>query len=467
VSGLLDDLRAAVGPRNVRVDGDLSAWEVDWRKRWQGRAFAVVRPAATAEVAAVVKACAAHGAAVVPQGGNTGLVGGSVPDASGTQVLLSLTRMNRVRAVDAANLAMTVDAGCVLEAVQQQAAAHGLLFPLSLAAEGSCTIGGNLATNAGGTQVLRYGNARELCLGLEVVTPAGDVWNGLSGLRKDNTGYDLRDLYIGSEGTLGIITAATLKLVPQPAAVMTALAAVPTMDAAVALLQRAQARLSAGLTGFEVMGEFALSLVRRHFPQLAQPLPPAPWTVLLEQSDAEGQAHARRLFEALLESSLEDGLITDAAIAENLAQSHAMWHLRESIPLAQVEEGANIKHDIALPVSRIPAFVADTDAALEQAFPGVRLVDFGHLGDGNLHYNVQAPQGVSADDFLREREAAVNAIVYGAVVAHGGSISAEHGIGQLKRDELAHTKSPVALALMRAIKRALDPDGIMNPGRVL
>jgi FAD/FMN-containing dehydrogenase len=467
VSSLLDDLRAAVGARHVLVDGDLSAWEVDWRKRWQGRARAVVRPAATGEVAAVVKACAAHGTAIVPQGGNTGLVGGSVPDGSGTQVLLSLTRMNRVRAVDAANLTLTVDAGCVLEAVQQQAAGHGLLFPLSLAAEGSCTIGGNLATNAGGTQVLRYGNARELCLGLEVVTPAGDVWNGLSGLRKDNTGYDLRDLYIGSEGTLGIITAATLKLVPQPAAVMTALAAVPTMDAAVALLQRAQARLSSGLTGFEVMSEFALSLVRRHFPQLAQPLPPAPWTALLEQSDAEGQAHARQLFEALLESSLEDGLITDAAIAENLAQSHAMWHLRESIPLAQVEEGPNIKHDIALPVSRIPAFVAETDAALAQAFPGVRLVDFGHLGDGNLHYNVQAPQGVSADDFLRDQEAAVNAVVYGAVVAHGGSISAEHGIGQLKRDELMHTKSPVALALMRAIKRALDPQGIMNPGRVL
>jgi len=467
VNGLLDALRAAVGERHVLVGGDLSAWEVDWRKRWHGRAQAVVRPATTDEVAAVVQACTSHGATIVPQGGNTGLVGGSVPDTSGTQVLLALTRMNRIRAVDAANLTMTVDAGCVLEAVQQQAAAHGLLFPLSLAAEGSCTIGGNLATNAGGTQVLRYGNARELCLGLEVVTAAGEVWNGLTGLRKDNTGYDLRDLFIGSEGTLGIITAATLKLVPQPAAVMTALAAVPTMDDAVALLQRAQARLGAGLTGFEVMGDFAVSLVRRHFPQLAQPLPPAPWTVLLEQSDAESESHARALFEALLESALADGLIVDAAVAENLAQSQAMWHLRESIPLAQVEEGPNIKHDISVPVSRIPVFVAETDAALAQAFPGVRLVDFGHLGDGNLHYNVQAPEGVAATDFLRDHEAAVNGIVYGAVIAHGGSISAEHGIGRLKRDELAHTKSPVALSLMRAIKHALDPAGVMNPGRVL
>jgi FAD/FMN-containing dehydrogenase len=315
--------------------------------------------------------------------------------------------------------------------------------------------------------VVRYGNARELCLGLEVVNAQGEVWNGLAGLRKDNTGYDLRDLFIGSEGTLGVITAATLKLFPQPAAVMTALAAVPTMDSAVALLQRAQARLGAGLTGFEVMGEFALSLVRRHFPQLTQPLPPSPWTVLLEQSDAESETHARSLFESLLESALDDGLIDDAAVAESLEQSHALWHLRESIPLAQAEEGLNIKHDISLPVSHIATFVAQADAALTSAFPGVRLVDFGHLGDGNLHYNVQAPDGMDAGSFLRDHEAAVNHVVYDAVAAHGGSISAEHGIGQLKRDELVQRKSPVALALMRAIKGALDPSGLMNPGRVL
>ena len=464
---LLEALRAAVGAANVLSDGDLSAWEVDWRKRYRGQALAVVRPASIAEVAAVVKACAAHGAGIVAQGGNTGMVGGSVPDASGTQVVLSLTRLNRIRAIDAANLTMTVDAGCVLQAVQEAAAAQGLLFPLSLAAEGSCTIGGNLATNAGGTQVLRYGNARDLCLGLEVVTASGEVWNGLTGLRKDNTGYDLRDLFIGSEGTLGIITAATLKLYPQPAAVMTALAALPTLAAASQLLQLAQTRLGAGLTGFEVMGEFALTLVRQHFPQLAQPLPPAPWMVLLEQSDTESESHARSLFESLLESALEAGIISDAAVAESLVQSHAMWHLRESIPLAQAEEGLNIKHDISLPVSRIPSFVAGTDAALHAAFPGARLVNFGHLGDGNLHYNLQAPQGVAAADFLRDNEAAVNAIVYDAVVAHGGSISAEHGIGALKREELAQRKSPVALSMMRAIKSALDPAGVMNPGRLL
>lgn len=466
-AALLEALRSAVGERGMVAGGDLSAWELDWRKRYRGRALAVVRPASTAEVAAVVKACAAHGTGIVAQGGNTGLVGGSVPDASGTQVVLSLTRMNRVRQVDAANSTMTVDAGCVLQAIQQEAERVGFLFPLSLAAEGSCTIGGNLATNAGGTQVLRYGNARDLCLGLEVVTATGEVWNGLSGLRKDNTGYDLRDLYIGSEGTLGIITGATLKLFPRPAAKTTALAALPTLAAAVGLLQLAQSRLGAALTGFEVMGETALGLVRQHFPQLRQPLPPSPWTVLLEQSDAESEAHARALFESLLESALEQGLIEDAAVAESLEQSHAMWHLRESIPLAQAEEGLNIKHDISLPVSRIPEFVASTDLALLDAFPGVRLINFGHLGDGNLHYNVQAPHGLAAADFLRNHEAGVNRIVYDAVTAHEGSISAEHGIGTLKREELSARKPAVALQLMRAIKTALDPAGLMNPGRLL
>ncbi|HEV8315378.1 MAG TPA: FAD-binding oxidoreductase [Burkholderiaceae bacterium] len=467
MSDLLNRLREAVGAPNVLTDGDLSAWEVDWRKRYRGQALAVVRPGSTAEVAAVVEACAAHGVSIVPQGGNTGLVGGSVPDESGTQVLLSLTRMNRVRSIDAANLTMTVDAGCVLQAVQQAAAAEGLLFPLSLAAEGSCTSGGNLAANAGGTQVLRFGNARELCLGLEVVTAAGEVWDGLSGLRKDNTGYDLRDLFIGSEGTLGIITGAVLKLYPQPRAKCTALAACASVDDAVALLQLAQARCGSLLTGFELMGEFALALVRRHFPQLAQPLPPSTWCVLLELSDGESEEHARSLFEGLLEAALEQGVIGDAAVAETLTQSHAMWHLRESIPLAQAEEGLNVKHDIALPVSRIPEFVASTDAALRAAFPGVRLVDFGHLGDGNLHYNVQAPEGIEAAEFLRANEAAINTLVYDAVVARGGSISAEHGIGALKREKLVTVKSPVAMALMRSIKQALDPQNLMNPGRVL
>ena len=467
MSGVLDALRSAVGAAQVLADGDLSAYELDWRKRYRGRALAVVRPASTAEVAAVVRACAEQGAGLVAQGGNTGLVGGSVPDASGTQVLISLTRLNRIRTIDTANLTLTAEAGCVLQTVQEAAAAHGLLFPLSLAAEGSCTIGGNLATNAGGTQVLRYGNARALCLGLEVVSAAGEVWHGLSGLRKDNTGYDLRDLFIGSEGTLGIITAATLTLYPQPAARGTALAALPSLEACVSLLQLAQAQLGASLTGFEVMSAHALGLVRTHFPQMTQALPAAPWTVLLEQSDNEGADHARNRFEALLETALERGFISDAAVASSLEQSRAMWHLRESIPMAQSLEGLNIKHDIALPISLIPRFVASTDAALMQAFPGVRLVNFGHLGDGNLHYNVQAPAGGDAASFLRDHETAVNSIVYDAVDGFGGSISAEHGIGTLKRDELARRKSPVALQMMRAIKGALDPHNLMNPGRVL
>ncbi len=464
---LVDALRAALGAPQVLTDGDLSAYELDWRRRSPGRALAVVRPASTDEVAAVVKLCALHGAAIVPQGGNTGLVGASTPDASGTQVLLNLGRMRRIRAIDAANATMTVEAGCVLQTVQEAAAAEGLLFALSLAAEGSCTIGGNLATNAGGTQVLRYGNAREQCLGLEVVTASGEVWHGLGGLRKDNTGYDLRDLFIGSEGTLGIITAATLKLHPRPAATMTALALPHSLAAAVALLQLARARLDAGLTAFEVMNRQALALVRNHIPQLRQPLPASDWTVLLELSDSESEAHARAGFEALLEDALERGLITDAAVAESLEQSKSMWHLREAIPTAQALQGQNIKHDIALPVSEIVRFVATTDAVLQSAFPGIRLVDFGHLGDGNLHYNVQAPDGIDAAAFMAANEAAINKVVYDAVDTHRGSISAEHGIGLLKRGELARRKSPVALQMMRAIKHALDPHGLMNPGRLI
>jgi FAD/FMN-containing dehydrogenase len=464
---LIAQLQAAVGAAHVLTEGDLSAFELDWRRRWHGKALAVVRPGNTDEVAAVVKACVAHGVAMVPQGGNTGLVGGGVPDASGTQVLLNLQRLNRIRQIDAANLTLTADAGCVLQTLQQAAHDAGLLLPLSLAAEGSCTLGGNLATNAGGTQVLRWGNARELCLGLEVVTASGDVWHGLSGLRKDNTGYDLRDLFVGSEGTLGIITAATIKLAPLPAATTTALAACGSLADCVALLSLARQRLGAALTGFEVMGRFALDLVARHFPALPAPLPGVPWTVLLEQSDTEGEAQARSRFEAVMGEALEAGCVSDAVVAESLAQSQALWHVRESIPLAQAEEGLNIKHDISVPVSAIPDFVARTDAALQAAYPGVRLVNFGHLGDGNLHYNVQAPQGADGRRFLAEHEHAVNTIVFDEVAKYGGSFSAEHGIGALKRDELALRKSPVALQLMRSIKAALDPQGVFNPGRML
>jgi FAD/FMN-containing dehydrogenase len=463
----IDELRSIVGAAQVLQGDGLEAYEVDWRKRYRGRALAVVRPGTTEEAAAVVRACLASGVAIVPQGGNTGLVGGGVPDASGTQVLLSLTRLNRIREIDTDNLTLTAEAGCVLQAVQEAADARGLLFPLSLAAEGSCTIGGNLASNAGGTQVLRYGNARELCLGLEVVTPAGELWQGLTGLRKNNTGYDLRDLLIGSEGTLGIITAATLKLYPAPASVVTALAACPSVEAAVGLLNLARTRLGATLTGFELMGRLALALVENHFPNLPRPLGPAPWMVLLELAGTEPESQERDRLAGLLGAALEQGLVDDAAVAESIAQSRALWHLRESIPLAQSEEGLNIKHDIALPISAIPGFVERMAVRLEQVAPGGRVVCFGHLGDGNLHYNLQGPPGQSASAFLQQNETAINALVYDEVQRLAGSISAEHGIGELKREELARRGSPVGLGMMRAIKGALDPSGLMNPGRVV
>jgi len=471
-AAFLAELRAILGIEHVLTGTGLDAYERDWRRRWHGRALAVARPADTAQVARVVQACARHRVPIVPQGGHTGLVGGGTPDASGLQLVLSLQRMNRIRDIDTDNLTMTVDAGCILQAVQAAAAEHDLMFPLSLAAEGSCTIGGNLATNAGGTQVLRYGTARDLCLGLEVVTAEGQPMPGLSGLRKDNTGYDLRDLYIGSEGTLGIITGATLKLVPQPAATVTALAVCGGPAQAVALLRLARARLAATLTGFELMNALSRELVARHLPRIPQPLwlpgSPCPvWSVLLEQSDVEDSDQAHRRLEAVLTLALDEGLIDDAVVAKNLHESQALWHLREAIPLAQAQEGPNIKHDISVPISRITAFIESTDATLANAFAGCRLVNFGHLGDGNLHYNVQAPEGVTASDFLARSESTINTLVYDAVQAHGGSISAEHGIGRLKLDELARRKNPVALELMRRLKCALDPLHILNPGRVI
>jgi len=472
MSALLENLRRICGDANVLTHDDpqtdLSAWERDWRKRSHGRALAVVRPANVQEVAAVVKACANTFTSIVPQGGNTGLVVGSVPDESGQQVVLSLQRMNNIRALDPANLTVVAEAGCILQSVQEHVEKAGYLFPLSLAAEGSCTLGGNLGTNAGGTQVVRFGNTRELCLGLEVVTAKGEIWHGLSGLRKDNTGYDLRNLMIGSEGTLGVITAACMKIYPQPVAQLTAWAAVPSMEAAVSLLGLAHERLSAGLTGFEVMGQFALSLVDKHHPHLRVPFfKETPWCVLLENSDSESEAHARVGFEALMEAAMENGWVTDAVVAESLSQAKSLWQIRETIPLAQVDEGLNIKHDISVPVSLIPQFVAETDALLQAKIPGIRLVNFGHLGDGNLHYNVQAPQGADGPAFLRDHEDEVNTWVFDQVQAFNGSISAEHGIGSLKADKLTHHKDPTAMAMMKAIKQALDPQNIMNPGRVI
>ena len=465
-AAFLQALRACLGDSNVLVDGDLDAYQVDWRKRYRGRALAVARPSCTDEVAAVVRLCATHGVPIVPQGGNTGLVGGGVPDASGDQLLLSLSRMRRVRAVDPDNLTATVEAGCVLQALQDEAEAHDLLFPLRLGSEGSCTIGGNLGTNAGGTQVVRYGNARELCLGLEVVTASGEVWHGLSGLRKDNTGYDLRDLFIGSEGTLGIITAATMKLFPRPAASLVALAACPDIDGVLGLLRIARKRLDAGLTGFELIERFAMGLVARHLPQLRQPLPGAPWTALLELS-AECEGVAGQRLEGVLAEASEQGLLSDAVVSASAAQASELWQLRESIPSAQASEGLNIKHDIGLPVSAIPGFLREVLASLQVEVPGLRPVLFGHLGDGNLHFNLQAPEGMAPDAFLHQYEARLNALVYDAVLARGGTFSAEHGIGALKVAELAARKSPVALAMMRAVKRALDPQCLLNPGRLL
>ena len=461
--------RQAIGEGNVLTEPhDTAAYLTDWRRRYSGATCAVLRPGTTDEVAALVRLAASHRVALVPQGGNTGLVGGATPDTSGKQAVISLARLTRVRAVDTTNNTITVEAGVVLADVQARAREAGRLFPLSLAAEGSCTIGGNLSTNAGGTGVLRYGNARELCLGLEVVTPQGEIWNGLRGLRKDNTGYDLRDLYIGAEGTLGIITAAVMKLHPLPAAQVTALAALASPEAALEFLSLAQRTAGALLTGFELMSDFCLRLVGRHFPQLRYPFDAAhPQTVLLELSDGESEAHARGLFEQMMETALDAGLVEDAVVAENLAQSRAFWALREHIPLAQAEEGLNIKHDIAVPISRIGAFIAETNAAIAASIPGARMVTFGHLGDGNLHYNVQAPEGGDAKNFLAQYQTAINRLVYDSVTRHHGSISAEHGLGQLKVEEAAHYKSPVELSLMRAVKHALDPLGLMNPGKVL
>jgi FAD/FMN-containing dehydrogenase len=461
--------RDAIGATHVLTDAhDTAAYLTDWRRRYTGAACAVLRPGTTEEVAKLVRLAAAHHVALVPQGGNTGLAGGATPDASGKQAVVSLARLNRVRALDVHNNTITVEAGVVLADVQARAHDAGRLFPLSLAAEGSCTIGGNLATNAGGTGVLRYGNARELCLGLEVVTPQGDVWNGLRGLLKDNTGYDLRDLYIGAEGTLGIITAAVLKLHPQPAARVTALAALASPQAALRLLALAQRCAGPLLTGFELMSDFCLRLVGKHFPQFRYPFDaPHAQTVLLELSDSESEEHARGLFVLMMEEALETGIVEDAVVAENLAQSRAFWDLREHIPLAQAEEGLNIKHDIAVPISLIGTFIEETDIAIAAAVPGARMVTFGHLGDGNLHYNVQAPERCDPNAFLAQYQAALNRIVYDSAHKHHGSISAEHGLGQLKVDDAAHYKSPIEIALMRAVKSALDPLGLMNPGKVL
>ncbi|MES2016747.1 MAG: FAD-binding oxidoreductase [Pseudomonadota bacterium] len=467
-SDFLARCRAAVGQAHVLTQAaDMAPYLTDWRGRFTGNALAVLRPGSTFEVAQLVKACCDARVPLVPQGGNTGLVLGGVPDASGSAVVLSLGRMRQVRAVDPVNRTITVDAGCILQQVQQAALAHDCLFPLSLAAEGSCTIGGNLSTNAGGTAVLRYGNTRELCLGLEVVSAQGEIWSGLRGLRKDNTGYDLRDLFIGAEGTLGVITGAVLKLFPQPKAAIAALVALASPRSALELLTLMQDQCGASLTGFELMSDVALRLVATHFPSLPQPFAAHhKQYVLLEVSSSESELHAVDLLERGIASALERGIADDAVVAMSETQSRGLWQVREHISMAQAAAGKNIKHDVSLPISHIADFIDATDAALLQAYPGCQLVCFGHLGDGNLHYNVAPPHGTAHEQFL-DHQSAINRIVHDQVDAFKGSISAEHGIGALKRDELARYKSKVELDLMRAIKAALDPLNIMNPGKIL
>ena len=464
---LIEGLTTLVGEANVlTAEGDMAPHLGDWRGRYRGAARCVVRPGSTAEVAAVVHACAAAGTPIVPQGGNTSHCGASIPDLTGRAVVLSLSRMRGVRAIDADNNTMTVEAGCVLHNIQEAARAVDRLFPLSLAAEGSCQIGGNLATNAGGVQVLRYGNARELVLGLEVVLPDGRVWDGLRGLRKDNTGYDMKQLFIGSEGTLGIITAAVLKLFPLPRAKATAWLAIDSAPTATRLLGQLQAAFGTSLTACELVSDVSLGLVLKNIRGARAPLGDSPWHLLVDLSGPGDDTELRVGLEAFLERALENGEIVDAVVAQSGEQAEQLWVLRESISEAQKIEGFSIKHDISVPVSRIGEFLDRAGAALQAAYPGIRIVAFGHVGDGNLHYNQSKPEAGENAAFIAA-QAQVNRIVHDIVHELGGSISAEHGIGQLKREELQRYKSAIELDMMRAVKQALDPQGIMNPGKVL
>jgi FAD/FMN-containing dehydrogenase len=460
---VIDEIIAAIGASSVITDvAEMAPYLSDWRGSYQGKALAVIRPATTEDVARTVAVCAAHRTPIVPQGGNTGLVGGSVPDSSGTAIVLSLNRMNHIRAADTANDTITVDAGVVLQTVQEKARSVDRLFALSLAAEGSCTIGGNLSTNAGGTNVLRYGNARDQVLGLEVVTPQGEIWHGLSGLRKDNTGYDLRHLLIGAEGTLGIITGATLKLFPLPKSRAVAFVALASPTCAVNLLSRMKRVFADRLVGFELVSRRCIDLVLAHIPNTRAPFAtPYFWHVLIELNDSRADAPIGEWLEAELADAFEAGVALDAVIATSEAQINELWRLREEISEAQRLNGKNVKHDISIPISSIADFIEQCDAALIAEFPDIDLVCFGHLGDGNLHYNCGLPTAGAVNS------ASINDIVYRSVGKFEGSISAEHGLGQLKRDEIVKHKSAVAIQMMREIKRALDPLNIMNPGKVL
>jgi D-lactate dehydrogenase (cytochrome) len=404
---------------------------------------------------------------MVPQGGGTGLCGGAVPSSTGEQVVISLARMNRIRSVDPGSFTMTVEAGCVLADIQRAAESVGLLFPLSLGAEGSCQIGGNLSTNAGGTQVLRYGNSRDLVLGLEVVLPDGQVLDMLRGLRKDNTGYHLSGLFCGAEGTLGIITAAVLKLFPQPREVVTALLAVPDLDAVIKLLSLARSATGDALSGCEFIPRIALDMVLRHIPNTRDPFPTAyPHYLLVEAQSGSEDGRLTQEVERLLGQAADEELILDATVAQSQAQADALWHIRESIPDAQKPEGLSVKHDVSIPIQLVPRFVREASHLVEAEVPGIRVVAFGHVGDGNVHFNLSQPVGLDRASYARHRDR-LSQLVHELAMSMGGSFSAEHGIGQLKRDELVRYRSAVELQVMRKIKAALDPSGLMNPGKVL
>jgi FAD/FMN-containing dehydrogenase len=461
-------LKEIVGPAGYIDDVDgIRPHCLAFRDGWTGATPLVVRPSSTAEVAAVVRACRDARVPLVPQGGNTGVTGASQPHATGDEIVLSTTRLRAIREIDLDNDTMTVEAGVILAEIQNKASELNRLFPLSLGAEGTCQIGGNISTNAGGVQVLRYGNTRNLILGLEVVTPDGEIWNGLRGLRKDNTGYDLKQLFIGGEGTLGIVTAAQIRLFPKPTDVQTAMVALPDPTAAVSLLSGLRQRMGDALSAFELMQrscvQAALDLMSGHSDPFAES---HPWYVLLEATGQSSPDTLRGPLEAGLGDALESGLITDAVLAESVEQRRALWAMREDQGEVQRRAGTGIKHDVSVPVSRVAEFIARADAALAARYPGIRPYAFGHVGDGNIHYNPLAPLDWSGEAFAAERPA-INRIVHDIIAELNGSISAEHGIGRLRIEEAEFYKSPVELALMRKIKRALDPLNLMNPGKVL
>ena len=465
---VLDRIKAAVGSKGYTTDPDEIALQCQsWRDNWCGWVPMVVRPANVQEVAAVVGICAETGTSIVPQGGNTGLTGGGQPHDTGTEIILSTSRMNKIREIDTTNNTMTVEAGCILSNLQDAASEADRLFPLSLAAEGSCQIGGNLSTNAGGTQVLRYGNARNLVLGLEVVLSDGRIWDGLRGLRKDNTGYDLKQFFIGAEGTLGIITAAVLKLFVRPTEIQTALAAVPDPGASLHLLSRMRNSVGERVTAFELIQRRAIDFVLRHLPSVSDPFDQEyPWYVLMEVSGQGSPESLRGPVEEVLEGGMEAGEVLDAVVAANRSQGAALWKIRESIPEAQIHEGQSVKHDVSVPLSRIAEFIERADKALQGAYPGVRCVAFGHIGDGNIHYNPAQPLGPNGDEF-GAAHGEVNRIVHDLIAELNGSISAEHGLGRLRREEARRYKSDVEMDLMQKVKVALDPGNIMNPGKVV